>query len=190
LKKLYNTRRTSTLLLPRLERLLLDADVSAEVEPLLRAVGFHTEFALRVSVNIRSDLDILRWARKSDYIVVCHDKFKDKQTRSELYPELFHRGGKIIQVGGGPSQDPYTSLGKILVHRKTWLEWFKDHDGIVVVHSEGINLRDSSNLFEIVQKRMPLATDPIRTLKARKHKPLQRTKRQSQIPLGQQSFIN
>ena len=169
-------KTSSTKRLPSLERLLLDADVNVELEPLLRAIGFRPEFALRVGVNIRSDVDVLRWARRRRYILVCHDKFKDRQTRIELYPELYRRGGKIIQIGGGPDQDPYTSLGKILLNREKWVEWFKNHDGIVIVH-ERINTRDALKLYAVVQRKMPLEVSPEQTLKARKpHKQVRKHK--------------
>jgi hypothetical protein len=163
-----STRTFSIRQLHKLERLLLDADVNIDLEPLLRAIGFRTEFALRVGVNIRNDTDILRWARRHRYIMVCHDKFKDRQTRMELYPEIYHRGGKIIQIGGGPSQDCYTSLGKLLLHRQKWLEFFREHDGIVIVHEQGMHKRDANDLYTIVQRRMPLSDEPIKTLKSRK----------------------
>lgn len=176
--------------MPKLERLLLDADVNAELEPLLRAVGFRTQFALRVGVNIRSDRGILRWARKNGYILVCHDKFKDRQTRVELYPELYLRGGQIIQIGGGPSQDPYTALGKLLVYRNTWVDWFKGNNGIVIVHSQGIKLRDAHQLYTIVQSKMPLETEPVHTLRQRKHPKRQVRKRPRQIPLEQERLLD
>lgn len=175
--------------LPNLERLLLDADINIELEPLLKAVGFRPKFALHVGVNINSDTDLLRWARRHRRILVCHDKFKDRQTRLELYPELHRKGGKIIQIGGGPAQDPYKSLGKILLYREKWIEWFSEHDGIVIVHEQGMRKKDARQLYTIVQKEMPLAVTPVQTLRSRRaiH---QRSKRSSrkQLPPEQQRF--
>ena len=151
--------------LPRLERLLLDTDVNVELEPLLQAIGFRTEFALRV-VNVRKDTDILRWARRHRYILICHDKHKDKQTQLELFPEIYHNGGKIIRIGGKPSQDIYTSLGKILLHREEWINWFKENDGIVTVH-QGMTPRPAIKLYQLVQGRMNLEVTPERTLRHR-----------------------
>lgn len=186
MRRPLNTRTSSIRQLHKLERLLLDADVNIDLEPLLRAVGFHTEFAPRVSVNIRSDKDILRWARRRRYILVCHDKFKDRQTRIELYPEIYHRGGKIIQIGGGPSQDCYTSLGKLLLHRQKWVEFFREHDGIVIVHEQGMHKRDAHELYTVVQRRMPLSDEPVKTLKSRKP-PRQHIKRRLKQPPPEQA---
>lgn len=191
LKKPSSMKNSSTQGLPKLERLLLDADVNVELEPLLRAIGFRPKFALQVGVNIRSDVDILRWARRHGSILVCHDKFRDNQTRVELYPELYHRGGKIIQIGGGPDQDPYTSLGKILLSREEWAEWFKNHDGIVTISGQrGMNKkRDALKLYVVVQREMPLEDAPVQTLSSRKP-PRQQTKRRQkkEPPPEQQRF--
>jgi len=172
--------------LPNLERLLLDADVNVELEPLLKAIGFRPTFALHVDVNIRSDTDLLRWARRHRHILVCHDKFKDKQTRLELYPELHRRGGKIIQIGGGPSQDPYKSLGKILLHREKWIGWFTTHDGIAIVHEQGWTPRDAHKLYTIVQKEMPLEVTPVQTLRSRKSTRQQAKRRPKKLPPPEQ----
>ena len=176
--------------MPKLERLLLDADVNPELTPLLRAVGFDAEFAPSLGVNIRNDRDLLRWARRRRYILICHDKFKDKQTRVELYPELYHRGGQIIQIGGGPAQDPYTALGKLLVNRKDWLEWFKSHSGYVLVHSQGMIKRDSSELYSIVQSTMSLVTEPVRTLRQRKRSKRRGKKRTRMTPIEQERLLD
>ena len=136
--------------------------------PLLQAVGFRTEFALRVSVNERNDRQILRWARQHRCIYVCHDKFSDKQTRLEIYPEIYHHGGKVIQITGrgGPAQDVYKSLGKILLHREQWKAWFEEHQrGIVRVFTEGMKGQTASELYKVVQAVMPLAEDPETTLR-------------------------
>ena len=138
------------------------------LEPLLQAVGFRTEFALRVSVNERNDRQILRWARRHRYIYVCHDKFKDKQTRLEIYPEIYAQGGKVIQIRGreGPAQDVYKSLGKILLHREEWKAWFEEHQhGIVTVSTKEMNGQTAWKLYTIVQAAMPLAEDPETTLR-------------------------
>lgn len=176
--------------MPKLERLLLDADVNPELIPLLRAIGFHAEFAPSLGVNIRNDRSLLRWARRHRYILVCHDKFKDKQTRVELYPELYNRGGQIIQIGGGPAQDPYAALGKLLVNRNDWLEWFKNHDGYVLVHSQGMKKRDANELYSIVQSKMPLEADPVRTLRQRERSKRRRKRRTHPAPVEQERLLD
>jgi hypothetical protein len=122
----------------------------------LRAVGFGVRFALRVGVDVTSDAAILRWAREHDYILVCHDRHKDRKTRLELYPEIYHNGGRIICVGGGPDQDPLVALGRILVHLDEWRDFFAQNDGIVVVHKTGMNVTPSYELYARVQGELDM----------------------------------
>ena len=154
--------------LPKLERLLLDGDINAELEPLLMVVGFRTTWARQVNVNIRNDTSIVRWARRHRHIVLCHDKHKDRKTNQYLYPEIYHRGGKVIRIGGDSSQHPLTALGKLLAHREEWRAFFAQHDGIVTVHRTQVRLQDSRELYTYVQKQMPLTKDPAGTLRKRK----------------------
>jgi hypothetical protein len=109
------------------------------------------QFALRVRVDVTNDTAILRWAREHDYILVCHDKHRDRKTRLELYPEICQNGGRIICVGGGPDQDPLVALGRILVHLDEWRDFFAQNHGIVVVHKQGINRTPSHELYSKVQ---------------------------------------
>lgn len=137
--------------MPKLERLLLDADINPELEPLLSAVGFQVEFAPRNDVSIRTDRDVLRLSRKLRRIMVCHDKHKDKSTRQELYTEVYEGGGKIIKISKDSSQEPLLALGKILVQREPWRAFFQEHkDGMVVVHETGINLLPPEMLMKKV----------------------------------------
>ncbi len=187
MKEPSNTRNISTKRLPQLERLLLDTDVNVELEPLLHAVGFRTAFAFRVGVNVRKDTDILRWARRQRYILVCHDKYRDKETQLELFPELYHNGGRIIRIGGEPGQDIYTSLGKILLHRQEWIDWFKENDGIVTVH-RSMNTKSAHQLYQLVQGDMKLMSDPAGTLRHRKRLTRPRKPRIKPPPLEQSTF--
>jgi len=187
LKEPSNTKNASTKCLPRLERLLLDTDVNVELEPLLQAVGFRTKFALRVGVNVRKDTDILRWARRHRRILVCHDKYRDKETQLELFPELYRNGGRIIRIGGKPGQDIYTSLGKILLHRQEWIKWFKENDGIVTVH-QSMNTKPAYKLYQLIQGDMELVSDPTGTLRHRKRLTRPRKPRIKQPPVEQTRF--
>ena len=158
---------------PKLERLLLDADVNALLVPFLEAVGFDVLFAPKVQdVDIHDDAAIVKWARHHRRYLVCHDKFRDKQTRLKLYFEVFENGGPIIQINGGPQQHPLVSLGKMLVHRQKWLNFFEQHeDGIVHLSTQNPAYSPPEKLHKEIQR---LVVDPIAALN-RPRKPRKRT---------------
>lgn len=116
--------------------MLIDTDV-LDLIPYLRAVGFNVKSTLKVDVNFRDDRAIVAWARRHNRIVVCHDKYKDRETKIRVFQELYEHGGQTIQISTGSGQDPLTSLGKVLAHRNDWLKFFSQNDGAVLVHSNG-----------------------------------------------------
>ena len=153
--------------LPRLERLLLDADLDVEIQPYLEAVGFLTQSALTISADHRSDVDLLRWARRNDYILVCHDKHKDRSTRLELYPELKANGGRILRITGDSSQPLLTAVGKILVNHEKWRSWFEDNDGVVILKMDGVIYQTAENLYSRVERHL----DPAARIRDRESLP-------------------
>ena len=153
--------------LPRLERLLLDADLDVDVEPYLDAVGFRTRFALHIDADERSDVALLRWARENDHILVCHDKFRDRSTRLELFPELNSNGGRILRITGDSSQDVLTTVGKILVNREKWRKWFNGNDGVVILKGDGVLYKPAEELYRMVQRHHE-AGDPAQRIRDRK----------------------
>lgn len=173
--------------LPRLERLLLDADLDVEIQPYLDAVGFKTQFALDVEASERDDVALLRWARENGHILVCHDKHKDRSTRLELYPELKTNGGHILRITGDSSQDVLTALGKVLVNREKWRAWFEDNDGEVILKMDGVIYRSAHELYRTVERHLEGA-DPAQRIRNRK--PASRNKRPARIAPQQNRMFN
>ena len=172
--------------LPRLEKLLLDTDLDVEIRSYLEAVGFQTSFALHVEADERSDVALLRWARKNDHILVCHDKHQDRSTRLELYPELNSNGGRILRITGDSSQDVLTALGKILVNREKWSNWFEDNDGVVILKMDGVVYRPAEELYRMVQRHHE-AADPAGRMRDRK--PARPVKRPTRNTTTQQNRL-
>ena len=140
--------------LPELERVVLDADVRAEVGNYLTAVGFDVVLANRSAVDVQSDLAVLRWARSEKRFLLCHDKHRDRATFLPLLREILERGGRIIRIGGAPGQSPLTSTGLVLAHRAQWLPFFAEHaNGIALVHLSGCQLRPPAALRSLMQQR-------------------------------------
>jgi hypothetical protein len=172
--------------------LLLDADINPELERVLQAVGFATESALRIGIDVRDDTALLRWARKNRYILVCHDRHRDRRTNQQFYPEIYHRGGRVIQISGDSGQDLLTALGKVLVHREKWRDFFKDNDGIATVtQASGVKLDPAEKLYARIQRRMEGMGDAAKSLKhrkpprPRKRMPTRKQKPPEQLYLGE-----
>lgn len=139
---------------PELERVALDADVNGDVGDYLQAVGFDVVRANQSDVDVRSDLAVMRWARRENRFLLCHDKHRDRDTFLSLFREILERGGQIIRIGGTPSQHPLTSTGLILAHRYRWLPFFAEHSGgIVLVHPSGYRLWTPDALRRELQRR-------------------------------------
>ena len=172
--------------LPRLERLLLDADLDVSIRPYLEAVGFQTHFALHIEADERDDVALLRWARENDYILVCHDKHKDRSTRLELYPELKANGGRILRITGDSSQDVLTALGKIVANREKWRAWFEDNNGVVILKVDGVLYNSADKLYRMVERQLE-ASDPADRIRNRK--PARVGKRTTHTPPPQQSRL-
>jgi hypothetical protein len=127
--------------LPTLERLVLDTDVNARVERYLSNLGFDVVFALRTGVDIRDDAAIVRWAKKNRRILVAHDKWADRKTKTRVFNAIIKYGGQAIQVRGGPSQHELSTVGRIIANREKWLSFFQDNDGICELSTEGCKTR-------------------------------------------------
>lgn len=146
--------------LPDLNRLLLDADVTPEVESILQAVGFRTEHFLRLDVHARDDITVLLTARRLRRILVCFDRHSDRRTRVNWNAEIGLRGGRVIEISEGPEQDAYRAVGKVLISRAEWLAFFteKKH-GVAVVRDGGWRPLDQAALLRAAPKPKVLDAD-------------------------------
>ena len=137
-----------------LDKLLLDGDTDPELADYLRAVGYDVAFVPRGGSTIRDDVKVLRLARRQGRILVCHDAHRDRETQLRLYPELYRRGGKILQIIGDSSQDLLTALGKVITWRLEWSNWFSQNDGRVVIRRGGWRKNTAAELanFTSVQQ--------------------------------------
>lgn len=177
--------------LPKLERLLIDADVKPTLLAYLKAVGFNMAWVREAKVNIHSDRALVAFARHYHRILVCHDRHKDmkKETRIQICLEIYEKGGQVLQVAGSPGQPALTTLGKILIHREKWLDFFRYNDGIVTV-SDASHIKPipRADLIHQVQAMLEHPLIPVISPKApRKKKARPRPKAVSaqQLPLEQ-----
>lgn len=147
------TNRARALNPPQLERMALDADVDPELGLLMSALGFDVA-DVRKAKGLRNpkDKQVLIWARRYRRILVCHDRHRDRKTRLSLYPEIWERGGQIIELQGGSDQDPYEALAKLLRHRATWLAFFaKEGKGRIVLTGDRCKTETAFALMSKIQ---------------------------------------
>ena len=130
--------------------MLLDGDIDPELADYLKAVGFDVLFAPRDNPLIRNDVEVLRYARRRRRILVCHDQHRDTETEMQLFPEIYHKGGRILRIAGDSSQSCVQALGKITVTYDEWSQWFNNnpHGGRVVVHSKGCRKTTAEEFME------------------------------------------
>ena len=160
---------TSTNKSPKLETFLVDSDCDPSLVELFRRLGFRSRSILTVRIP-NNDIAVLRWCIKYDYILVCHDKHKDTQTRYAFNSVMYHKRGRVIRVSGQPGQDALFALGKILVHRPEWQKHFAEESGQAVVHPGGYKFTNAKDLLErsTFKLRTPLPEDPKVPLRDRK----------------------
>ena len=71
-------------------------------------------------------------ARKNNRIAITFDELKAQQGK-KISRELRSNGGRIIRIQGGPEQNTYRSVGKLLFHYQDWYPFLSQNDGISVV---------------------------------------------------------
>jgi hypothetical protein len=150
-----------------LERLLLDGDITSDLEDHLRLVGFQVESARELVTPqiLQKDHLLVRWARQHRYILVCHDKHKQRKVNLFVYQEIYDRGGTILRITGDSSQDTLTALGKVTVHREEWSPFLAREHGIAVVGRDGCKLFTRHKLIVRVQGMMKFAEEPMEALR-------------------------
>lgn len=78
------------------------------------------------------DYLILRRANELDRVFLTLDELRG-ESGTEIARELRTNGGKTLQIMGGPGQDFYRAIGKLLFHYLDWTQFLEANDGIVIV---------------------------------------------------------
>lgn len=117
--------------------------------------------------------------------MVCHDNFRDGQTRVKIFREVYENGGCVIQVSSKPDRNPLTSLGLILAQRRDWLRFFQEEgDGMVLLHMTGMKRMNRDYCLSQFQSILIDPTpDPTPSLERQR---LSSRARRSQSPLLEQ----
>ena len=118
--------------------LLADAHVPAELLRIIIRLTDDPQPALNWQIRSvhhfgrsnRSDVEHLRFARENGWILLTMDLLRG-ETGKSIGNELRSGGGQILIVSGGPEQDVYRALAKLLYTRQVWSDLFDE--GIAVI---------------------------------------------------------
>jgi hypothetical protein len=169
-------------------KFLLDANVVEEVGRLLKRLGFEVESVYNVPVDIRNDRAIVGWAHRQKYILLTHDRFRDRRTIEPVADEMRRRGGRVIVIRGSPAQSPYETVGKMLVHLETWSRLIRRRSGIVRIDRQSCTFKQASDLLAILQKRLPVPREIEAAVKERRRARRSRKKRRVLPPPEQREL--
>lgn len=78
------------------------------------------------------DAILIGYARGLNRIFLSYDELK-AQSGAEVAAELTLRGGKVIQIRGGPEQPTLRALGRLLFHHADWYSFLENNDGIAII---------------------------------------------------------
>jgi hypothetical protein len=120
---------------------LTDSQTSALFVALLLRLGWDVETVYQHGIDKEpEDYRVLGWARAQQRTLITFDQLRG-QPGIDVLRELRDRGGKLIQVGGGPQQAPERALGRLLFHYPDWHPWLEQRDGRVQISDTKHNCR-------------------------------------------------
>ncbi|MFC2008164.1 hypothetical protein ACFLT0_00610, partial [Chloroflexota bacterium] len=128
-------------------------------------------------------------ARKHNRISITFDELKAKQGE-EVSHELRLNGGRIIRIQGGPEQDKYRAVGKLLFHYPEWHPFLTDNNGVSVIADVRIQSCRNYTPREYHHKYHPTDAEQFTEyLKAWRHKPYKPRPRKRNPPSDDQGLL-
>lgn len=129
-----------------------------------------------------NDVVWVKHARKHRRISITFDELTAKQGE-EVSQELRLRGGKIIRLQGGPEQDKYRALGKLLFHYPDWYPFLFTNNGVSVIADIRIQSCKNYTPEKYHQKYHPIdAVQFTEYLEKRSRRPYKPRPRKKKIP--------
>lgn len=114
-------------------RLFADACVPYPIVELLRRLGWDVETAEEADLARKVVEDVLvRHATTNNRIFLTLDDLKGEHGE-KVSRELRENGGKVLRVSGGPAQNPYRAVGRMLYHYPDWETFLKDQNGVAAI---------------------------------------------------------
>jgi hypothetical protein len=137
---------------------LTDAQTNIRVVEMLRALGWHMETVYEHGLgNEPADERLVAWARDHGFVFLTFDYFRG-MTRPRVMAELRERGGKVLQVLGGPEQPPERAVGRLLFHFPDWSPSLDSQDGLAVIS----DIRHNCKFFPAAELRVEARAEPER----------------------------
>ena len=136
-----------------------------------------------------NDVKWVKYARRKDRIAITFDEFKAEQG-VQIAQELRLRGGKIIRISGGPEQNPYRAVGKLLFHYPEWHPFLLTNDGICIISDVRVQSCHIYTPEQFHQRIDPLGAEQFtQYLEKRKRRPYHRRKRRVRLPPPEQGKL-
>lgn len=99
----------------------------------MRQLGWNVETAQEASLTGKiDDVVWVRYARNHDRIAITFDELRAEQG-VKISRELLRKGGRIIRIQGGPEQDKYRAVGKLLFHYPDWHPFLNENNGVSII---------------------------------------------------------
>jgi len=114
-------------------RFFTDACVPYPIVEAIRKLGWDVETAYEAGLahKVVED-DLVRHATTNNRIFLTVDDLRSEHGE-RVSRELREKGGKVLKVRGGPAQNEYRALGRILFHYPDWEPFLKAGDGVAVI---------------------------------------------------------
>ncbi len=131
------------------------------------------------------DFRVFAYARSLGRTFITFDDLRG-ESGIKVLRELRDRGGRLLQVRGGPSQ-PERALGRVYFHYPEWHPWLNDHEGRVIISDtrHSCRMMPRSRVRAVLRK---IDADPFETYlesrDASRKRPLRRIRRKK-VPLEQ-----
>ena len=146
-------------------------------------LGWDVETAWQAKLDGKiNDVKWVKYARKKDRIAITFDEFKASQGVKIAHEWRLH-GGKIIRVSGGPQQDRFRAVGKLLFHYPDWYPFLLDSEGISIIADVRKQSCHNYTPEEYHQKIDSTDSEQFtKYLEKRRHRPYHRRKRKHKPP--------
>ena len=124
-------------------RLLTDAQVPYPLVELLRKIDWDVRTAYEEGTEGEADdsRHIIH-SRNLGRVFLTFDTFR-AESGARVAAELLLRGGRVVQIRGGPDQPLMRALGRFLFHEPEWQPFLARRDGVAVVS----DIRNNCKLY-------------------------------------------